>query len=286
MKKILNLLSICAVTTMLLTLPSCQSSSKTTFSVYDVDGEPLEKTTEDGEPTDSKQSSVSTSKNDNQKKNRFVLFNFAKNKFVETDTCGLFTTTSFGNLKKHTANITIDPKTMTAGFGSAYMAAYYVVLLTKDSRTQLATAVESYLSDFDEKKLDRKSTKSFKAYGSNDGRIEWGTVRSMLNNNGDVTVNFGYKFKKDSPYFTISIYPIRSSRLREGDSVPDESLPLNYYFTKAQAQTLVSLLQEDLLQPEFDNYIDETSSSILDWILPEDSNKNDESKKVIEGDEY
>lgn len=285
MKKIISLITKCIALSLLFVLTSCQSSGKTEFSVYDVDGKPVEQNSDESD-TKTTNSETKTSNNSNQTKNRFVLFNFAKNKFVETDTFELFTTTSFGNLKKHTANITLDPRNQTAGFGSSYMAAYYAVLLTQETRELLAKAVDSYLLDFEGKKLDRKATKSFKQYGVGKGHIEWGTVRSMLSNGGDTPVNFGYKFKKSSPYFTISIYPIKSSRVSESERVPDESLPLNYYFTKAQAQNLVSLLREEILKPEFDNYVDESSSSILDWILPDSKNAKDSGKKTDSGDEY
>lgn len=168
-------------------------------------------------------------------------------KFKEVGNFELSTVALNTKLKKQQATFMLDAKNYNAGFGSPIMAAYYVVLMDQKARSIFINAVDSYLSDFENKKLNRKDKKSYKRYGKSGVTIYWGVVKSQTSNYGYPDAFFGYTFKDKSPYFTITMYQTVNEKRKVDDSVADESMIVTYYFTKAQARTLADFLAEDNL---------------------------------------
>ncbi len=168
-------------------------------------------------------------------------------KFKEAGTFELSTTGFNAKLKKQEATFMLDAKNYNAGFGSPIMAAYYVVLMDQKTRSVFINAVNSYLSDFENKKLNRKDKKSYKRYGKSGATIYWGVIKSQTSNYAYPDAFFGYTFKDKSPYFTITMYPTVNEKRKVDDSVAEESMIVNFYFTKAQARTLADFLAEDNL---------------------------------------
>lgn len=182
----------------------------------------------------------------NSDSEKFNFFQLGKSKYLEGNSFSLFTPSVFGDLKQQNAIVMINPKDSKAGFGSQYLAAYYVLLLDSKSRTELRFAKEQYFDDFENKKLDRDAKKTFKKYGTSDVQLFWGTVKGSTPNNAVTKVNFGYEFKEKSPYFTISVFPTENQLKKEGSNTASEtSLNLTYYFTKAQITKFLDLLTED-----------------------------------------
>lgn len=214
-----------------LVLVSCQSNRN---SGYDF------AVTDDGSASQEKGGNGGATK-------KFTLFDFGKGRYIETDETSVFSTTAFGNIKQQAASILINPKTKLAGFGSKYMAAYYVVQLDAEGRDALRKAVDSYLDDFENKRLDRKDGRSYKKYGDTPVRIEWGTIKASTPNYAEGKIQLGYKFKDKSPYFTLTAYSMPNIKKMKDESAVTESLPLSYYMTKAQATSLVSLLDENMI---------------------------------------
>ena len=182
----------------------------------------------------------------NSDSEKFNFFQLGKSKYLEGNSFSLFTPSVFGDLKQQNAIVMINPKDSKAGFGSQYLAAYYVLLLDSKSRTELRFAKEQYFTDFENKKLDREGKKTYKEYGNTDVQLYWGTIKGSTPNNAVGKVNFGYEFVERSPYFTISIFPLTNQRFVEGQgSAPETSMNLTFYFTKAQITKLLDLLTED-----------------------------------------
>ena len=169
-----------------------------------------------------------------------------KDEIMLCETTSFFTKSMTGKPAQKEAVIALNTKNGTAGFGSAYMAAYYYVQMDQNARQKLAKAVEQYLSDFENKRLNRKGKNTFKNYGSISVTLQWGSLKSSTPNNGEGPLYLGYSFENKSPYFTLTAFPIQNNYYEVvGESTTRESLNLKYLFTKAQAQELVRLLSED-----------------------------------------
>lgn len=212
---------------------SACSSSKAPNDSYEKDGESDAETT--AEIKENEKSEFSWAKA------------FGSNKFTLLDETTINTSTFTNNIESKTATIAVYDKKQIAGFGSQYMLAYYFVTFEHEGRKLLKEDLQKYLKDFEEKKLDRKNGKSYRAYGTIDIRLDWGTIQSSTPNFGTAKACIGYRFKNNSPYFSITIYPTENLR----DDIPQEdktmSMKLNYFMTKAQAQSLIDYLSDDYL---------------------------------------
>lgn len=193
-----------------------------------------------------------------QEKKQFVLFKYGNiGDYISVDETSVFVPNAFGSLKTKKATITIDPKKNEAGFGSAYLAAYYFLFWDVDSRKTVLETMNKYLSDFENKRLKRDLNSSFKIYGKADVRLRWGVLSNSTPNNGIGTMNLGYKFKENSPYFTITIYPTFNEFSKTSDSVNKESMMLTYYFTRSQIADFVSMLSDESIADALSEYTDD-----------------------------
>lgn len=188
--------------------------------------------------------------NQKEKEKSFLEKLWGSHKFIDLDMTTIYTNTVTGKLKKQDCTIVYFDKEKMAGFGSQYVMAYYYVSFSDNSRKKLANAYELYLSDFQNKKLDRENKKSQKVYGDIDIRLDWGTVKSSTPNWGTGKAQLGYKFKEGSPYFTITIYPISNEKFKEDqDAYTPQSMLLTYSMTKAQGAEIKNFLSDEYLRP-------------------------------------
>lgn len=203
-------------------------------------------TSADGYDSDGTTAEAPGTSNNKKSDGKSFLDVFKSDKFEIVDNCNIHTETTFGGLKNQDAVVTVFPKTSMAGFGSPYLLAYYYLSFDDLGRKKFRDSVDKYLADFENKALDRKGSKTHKAYGSSKVRLDWGTIQSTVPNWGIGTANFGYKFKDNSPYFTITIYSVHNEKFDPSlNSYPEESLQLNYYMTKAQASALAAFMKDD-----------------------------------------
>ena len=245
----------------LLLIASCQST-KNSVSSDSYSG----KDSYDENFSETKEASAK-SNSSNAKKDSFNFVDaFFGKKFADLDEFTLSTATATFGIKQKTAVFVYGLKNERYGFGSPYMAAYYYFTLDDTGRKTYIKAVNSYLKDFEEKKLDRKNNKTEKAYGFVNARVDWGTIKSSTPNNGEGAAYFGYSFKDKSPYFTISMRPVGNKKFLEGDEMADkESLLLHYYFTKAQAKQLAEFLSDENIASLQFNSIKETEADVDDY---------------------
>ena len=174
----------------------------------------------------------------------FTLGN--KNEIMTCDETSLFTSSISGNPTQKNAIVVLNTKDGTAGFGSQYLAAFYFVLMDDAARGKLKAAVENYLSDFENKRLQRKGRNLYKQYGSSDGKLQWGSLKTSTPNYGYGKLYYGYSFENKSPYFTISSFPVVNEYYTQaGEATSRESINVKYYFTKAQAKALIDMLSDE-----------------------------------------
>lgn len=250
-----------------LLLASC-SSTKSDFAL-----------TEDA--TETKNEKTNAKKK--QEKKQFVLFKYGNiGDYISVDETSVYVQNLFGVLKQKKATVTIDPKRNEAGFGSSYLAAYYYLFWDTESRKAFLNSIDSYFSDFENKRLNRKLNSSEKVYGKSDVRLRWGALSNSTPNNGKGKMYLGYKFKNKSPYFSITIYPVFNEYSKITDAVDKESMMLTYYFTKSQLADLKNMLSDETIskalfdytsddtfanEVEVDEYIDDYSEEYAEEIV-------------------
>lgn len=250
MKKIIIIAT--AVTTLF--LMSCNSNKTINSDSYDIDMTDV---------------SSETDKNDDSGFSWSKAF--GSNKFTLIDETTLNTTSFTGGIESQEAVIAVFDKENIAGFGSPYLLAYYFVSMEKEGRNKFGKVVDQYLKDFEDKKLDRKGKDTYKKYSSVDVRLDWGTIQMSTPSYGIGKAYLGYVFKNNSPYFSITIFPVHNLNEKVKEEERIDSLKLTYYLTKAQALALKNFMSDDYLNQ---------------YLLDDDYGANVDDKKAVEKDEY
>jgi len=117
----------------------------------------------------------------------------------------------------------------------------------ESARKQFAASLELYKRDFEDKKLVNNSRKTRDVYGKAKGRVEWEASKFTKTRVSNPTIELGYRFKENMPFFTTLM---RSAKevMDEGDSsTPMDSQQISMYFTRAQADELVKLFDQTWL---------------------------------------
>lgn len=249
--KVLKVL-ICSVICSI-TFFACSSTKQQNYELGDSYSESMEgisiadKTQQTETETNNERKTIEVKKNKNLLQSLFTFGN--KDDFIKGDEFTLFTKGAFSGIVQKEAEFMISVDDLNAGFGSPYLAAYYILTMNETSRKKFIASFNQYCSDFENKKLNRKGNKTIKAYGSIDVHLDWGTINTSTPNNADGKALLGYEFQNKSPYFTITIYPIHNNHYDVvGDSTSQESMSLKYYFTKSQATQLCSFLEQEIIE--------------------------------------
>ncbi len=269
MKKILTIATI----TFTFLLLSCESTkAQNTEQAFSDEDEVVEVSGDDitaSELTDEVSNELSEELSEDEYEEKIPEANISKNqtakksfisfgnieKFILADPMSTFTPNVLNSLKQTGGVITIEPEEKVAGFGSPYLLAYYIVTMDEKNRNYYKQAVNTYLNDFNNKKLDRKSRKSYQQYGKMDVKLWWGPIKSSTPNHSKTKCYLGYTFKENSPYFTLTMYSSVNDYFLEVNSEAEkESINLTYYLTKAQAKALSDFLSADYLNPIFEAY--------------------------------
>lgn len=244
-------------------LTSC-SSTKTTQAVSSDSYNATENSddTSDNTSTTDKKSNTKTKKKFSEKKsyekNEFEKFFTFGNKddYIIIDQTSVFTPGLLGGIKQQVCDVYISVKDENyAGFGANIISNYYIFMLNQENRNKLRIAYESYLKDFENKKLERKNGKSFKQYGNINVNTNWGPLKSTTPSFGKGKVNMGYEFEKNSPYFCLTMYPIHNDYYEiAGDATTTDSMTVKFYFTKAQMKDLFDALTEENIANIYNEY--------------------------------
>jgi hypothetical protein len=133
------------------------------------------------------------------------------------------------------------------------------------ARKQFTASLELYKKDFDDKKLIDKYRKTKGVYGKVKGRIEWEAFKYTKTRVSKPTIELGYRFKENTPFFTTLMRPAREEPSEADSTSRMDSQQINMYFTRAQADELVRLFDQAYLlellntgaktdKPEADSY--------------------------------
>ncbi len=141
-----------------------------------------------------------------------------------------------------------------AGFQANYYHQIYYLFMDEDARKKLKENVDQYIADFDTHSLLKKG-KTYKQYGAAPVRLEWGTIPSMIDAYGNGKIQFGYRFYGDSPYFTLTVWPVKNLEKNKAAGSA-KSIKIQYFFTKKQAETLANLLSNENLTEKLSPYME------------------------------
>lgn len=194
------------------------------------------------------------------------MFTQKQTNYLFYDQIKLSTGTIGYGIKPRTAEVFVDPKTKKAGIQVYYQSSFFDFMFDEKNIALIQEGYEKYLEDFAAHTLIKKNTmKTRKMYTAKGKcRTEWGSVKIMMNYYGNSQFHVGYEFKKNSPYFCIIVKGCKNIATDIGVNVPEESVEVQLYFTKAEArQFLDSLSRETVLQKlsETDEYLELQSDS-------------------------
>jgi hypothetical protein len=116
------------------------------------------------------------------------------------------------------------------------------------NRKKFAASLERYKEDYAARKLGTSYTRSKAAYGRVDAHLEWQTAKYTQVYVAYPTIEIGYRFRNETPFFATLMRGAREvPQGRGADTNLMESAQLNVYFTRAQADELVSLFDQHYL---------------------------------------
>ncbi|MBR5966890.1 MAG: hypothetical protein IK015_12325 [Treponema sp.] len=224
------------------------------------------------------------------------------NRYEVLDEAGIYIKPLVGKIKAKRGNFIYRRGTDVAGYRVYYDTTAYTVEMAKETRQICCDAIDRYMDDFANKRLDRKAKleKSRRVYGSAPGYQEFGVAISMMNYKAKPTFYFGYAFVDGSPYFVIHSAKAKNLTL-EGKHVAEtpnmETIPQNYFFTRAQAQRLKEFICEEnisLFHDEEEKKLgglradaENDEYTEADSTIPEKKKKAKKAKKADpEGDAY
>lgn len=109
----------------------------------------------------------------------------------------------------------------------------------------ICSAFRFYESEFDNKQLRLKDSSTAKEYGEGESHYRKGTI-GVTGEFFPVT-SVGYVFVKNSPYFAITLWPVKAKSARSANKTDDgsELTKTTLLFNKAQARALVKVLSEN-----------------------------------------
>lgn len=234
--------SMCAVCL----LASCSSTKTETASAADQYGTEIPSAGTAAPAAGTNQSGAVQNQQINvpQQGNAFSRFFTGSTKDIEMGASKIFQLTVVSTLKQEDATTIYNVKSGKSGFSAWYQTNWYHLLFDNAARAGLAAASKQYLSDFEQKKLDRKDSKSYKTYGEYPVTIRWGTIPGMESGYADTNVQFGYEFKKNSPYFSVTVWQTKNQAYEDRSSEVPNSSTLHFYMTKAQAAQMAELLSD------------------------------------------
>lgn len=253
--------SITKISALLLAL--CVASSAYTQDVdnYQEESSPQKEVQEQDDyienekPQDKKSKKKPKQKEFGSSGNVFKDFIFGKEKYIYYDNVELATGTMTAGIKQRPGQMIFNPKTEMAGIQVNYQAAIFNILFNEKTRGQITDALSHYLEDYDNKRLLRKkNSKTRKIYGKGKCYIEWGSLKSMMNNHANTVVQFGYEFKKNSPYFCLIIKGADNEQLNMGSYIAKESTEVQLYFTRTKAKVFAAALSDDAIKAQREVY--------------------------------
>jgi len=151
------------------------------------------------------------------------------------------------SLKKVEVEVFFYPRYNAAVLEFRYELIRYRQFWDLESREQFTKALELYKVDYAARNLVDKYRKTRGIYGKSKIRVEWEAFKFAKTRVANPTVEIGYRFREKLPFFAI-LMRSAAEEPTDGDNSPrGESSQISIFFTRAQADELVKLFNQDYL---------------------------------------
>jgi len=117
----------------------------------------------------------------------------------------------------------------------------------QESRQQFVRALELYKEDYAARNLIDRRRKTRAVYGKVRGTIEWEAFKYAKTRIAYPTIELGYRFMEGMPFFATFMRSAREEPEAGDTSTRGESAQISMFFTRAQADELVKLFDQDYL---------------------------------------
>jgi len=123
----------------------------------------------------------------------------------------------------------------------------HYLFLDRDGRDAFTNALENYKYDYEQRKLVNRRSQGKQAYGTARSLLIWEAFKYSGQGRSHPALKLGYYFVKGYPYFTITLPETRNVSNVTGDKTLNSAMQI-LYFTRAQADMLVALFDQDYLK--------------------------------------
>jgi hypothetical protein len=160
-------------------------------------------------------------------------------------------------IEKKKVNVVFVPRDNTVYLEFKYQSVTYRQYWNPENRARFREALEKYKADYEARNLVDKPYRTRRLYGVLKGMTQWGYPLNLsilvlrLNSMGYPNYEIGYVFKEDrsrreSPYFTV-FQRETDDILMNNDNIESKSANIFVYYTRAQAEDLVNIFDQDYL---------------------------------------
>ncbi|MDR0656978.1 MAG: hypothetical protein LBG22_11745 [Treponema sp.] len=157
----------------------------------------------------------------------------------------------FAKLDKQDVEVFFLPRYNAVALDFRYQLTNYRQIWSREGRELFIKAVESYKADYAARNLDRKFSKTRRAYGKFKGKLEWSYSKHSESNVSSPVIELGYSFQgekgKETPFFTVTQKAAREESSRQSDSEKLDSVPIKMFFTREQADELIRVINQESL---------------------------------------
>ena len=150
-------------------------------------------------------------------------------------------------LTKVEAEVIFYPRFNAAVMEFRYELIRHRLFWDAESRKKFVQALELYKDDYAARSLVDKYRRTRAVYGKAQGRLEWEAFKYTKTRIAYPTLELGYRFRENMPFFAILVRSAKEEP-SNGDSSPrGESSQISMFFTRAQADEVVKLFDQDYL---------------------------------------
>jgi hypothetical protein len=127
-----------------------------------------------------------------------------------------------------------------------YQTIRYRQFWDREGRQLFIQALNRYKEDYASRNLNTRFNRTRSIYGKTKGKAEWETFRFSGVHYSLPTMELGYRFVGEAPYFSVLQNSAPEENVTNDEHMPD-SLRIIIHFTRAQAEELAAIFDQDHL---------------------------------------
>ena len=164
------------------------------------------------------------------------------------------------NVKETEVEAVFYPRENEVALNFKHGLSQYRQFWNEAGRQLFIEALEKYKEDFTNQKLTTQYAKSRGIYGKANGRFQWKSLTISATYQSSPAVELGYRFRKDSPYFSVFQKSAKEETKDNTRGITD-SPGFSIYFTRAQGEELAKLFDQAFLLASLEGKEDSPAAS-------------------------